>query len=106
MINLKKIFYLWSNYTKWRVNMTTSKSDSKLCYEFNNIPDAGETTVKEIDTDINIDDIGTCFPLSEIQNFNTKNARGGGLKINVTMKTGSILKLMLPKECGLGMPHH
>ncbi|MDE6253943.1 MAG: hypothetical protein K2M78_15135 [Lachnospiraceae bacterium] len=78
----------------------------KHYYEFNDIPDMGETTIKEIDADIPIEDIGTCFPLAEVQNCDIKNARGGAVKCLVTMENGSVLKLKIPKEGGLGMPHH
>lgn len=79
---------------------------NKHLYEFNDFPDLDETTVKEIDTCIPLEDIGTCFPLAEIQSCIIKNAWMGAVNCTLTMKNGSLIKLMLPKHGGLGMPHH
>lgn len=77
----------------------------KHFYEFNDVPDLAETA-KEIDTCIPLADIGTCFPFAEIQSCTFKNAFAGNINCSITMKNGSLLKLMLPKQGGLGMSHH
>lgn len=54
------------------------------------------------------EDIGTCFPLSEIKTCEIKKAMMGAVNCSITLKNGSFLKLQLPKLGGLGggMPHH
>lgn len=54
------------------------------------------------------EDVGTCFPLAEIQRCVTKNGIMGSVSCAITLKDGSFLKLQLPKRGGLGggMPHH
>lgn len=80
----------------------------KHYYEFNNSPNLEGVTIEEINTPVLLKDIGTCFPFTEIQNCIIKNAWMGSVKCTITMKNGSILKLMFPKRGGLGngMPHH
>lgn len=78
----------------------------KHYYEFNDNPDLGDAAVEEIDACIPLEDIGTCFPFAEIQSCVIKNAWMGAVNCSITMKNGTILKLLLPKEGGLGMPHH
>lgn len=78
----------------------------KHLYEFNEISDAEGIGVRGIDTCILLEDIGTCFPLTEIQSCVLKNARQGAVSCSITMKNGSLMKLMFPKQGGLGMPHH
>lgn len=80
----------------------------KHLYEFDDAPDLAGIAVEEIDTSISIQDIGTCFPLADIEKCVIKRAWMGAVKCSITMKNGSFLKLMLPKRGGLGkgMPHH
>ena len=78
----------------------------KHLYEFNDNPDLGGATVEEIDTCIPLEDIGTCFSFAEIESCVIKNAWMGAVKCTITMKNGSLLKLMLPKNGSLGMSHH
>ncbi len=67
--------------------------------KFYHIPDLRKT-VEE--------DIGTCFPLSEIKSCDMKKAMMGAVNCSITLKNGSFLKLQLPKLGGLGggMPRH
>lgn len=67
--------------------------------EFYHIPDLRKTVAE---------DIGTCFPLSEIKKCEIKNAIMGAVNCAITLRDGSFLKLQLPKLGGLGggMPHH
>lgn len=75
-------------------------------YKFNDDSEVGETIVEKISTDISLEDIGTCFPFSEIQSCVFKNARNGAVNCSITMKNGSFFKLKFPKHGGSGMPHH
>lgn len=78
----------------------------KHYYEFDDVPEPEEGAVKEIDTELRLEDIGTCFPLAEIQSCEFKRLWTGAVRCSITMKNGSFLKLMLPKQGGLGMPDH
>lgn len=81
----------------------------KHFYEFDHDPDLKGAAVEEIDTCISITDIGTyCFPFKEIEKCVIKKAWMGAVNCAITMKGGSVLKIMLPKRGGLGggMPHH
>lgn len=77
-------------------------------YELDDAPDGSEGEMQEITSDICLADIGTCFPLADIQSCQLKNGWMGSVKCFLTMKNGSSFKLMLPKRGGLGggMPHH
>lgn len=75
-------------------------------YKFNDVSNLEETVVEKISTDISLEDLGTCFPLAEIQSCVFKNARNGAVKCSITMKNGSYFKLKFPKQGGPGMPHH
>lgn len=80
----------------------------KHYYEFNDSPDLEGRIVEEINTYIPLENIGTCFPLSEIQKCEIKNVWMGAVNCSITMRNGSFLKLQLPKRGGFGggMPHH
>lgn len=77
-------------------------------YQFDDAPNAGEADIQEVSSDLFFTDIGTCFPLTEIQSCEIKKGWMGSVKCFITMKNGSYFKLMLPKLGGLsqGMPHH
>ncbi len=62
--------------------------------------------VERIKTCIPIEEIGTCFPLAEIQVCKIKNIWMGAVQCTITMKNGTLLKFMLPKSGGPGMPRH
>lgn len=73
--------------------------DRKYLSELYHVPDLRKTVAQ---------DIGTVFPLSEIQSCQVKNGIMGSVNCSIFMKNGGFLKLMLPKRGGLGqgMPHH
>ena len=77
-------------------------------YQFDDEPHVKESDIQEVTSDIFLVDIGTCFPLTDIQNCNIKKGWMGSVKCFITMKNGSYFKLMFPKIGGLGggMPHH
>lgn len=77
-------------------------------YQFDDAPDVSEADVQEVTSDVFFVDIGTCFPLTDIQSCEIKNGWMGSAKCFITMKNGSYFKLMFPKLGGLGegMPHH
>ncbi|MCI8624651.1 MAG: hypothetical protein HFG26_13465 [Provencibacterium sp.] len=77
-------------------------------YQFDGRPDVKEADIQEVTSDIRFADIGTCFPLADIQDCKMKKGWMGSVKCFLTMKNGSYFKLILPKMGGLGggMPHH
>lgn len=77
-------------------------------YEFNDSPNLAGAQVQELGAPLSIKDIGTCFPLDEIRTCEIRKGWMGSVKCFITMKNGSLLKLMLPKLGGVGggMPHH
>ena len=77
-------------------------------YQFDDGSNVSKSDIQEVTADILFDDIGTCFPLSDIQSCEIKNGWMGSVKCFIKMKNGSYFKLMLPKLGGLGgdMPHH
>lgn len=90
----------------WHYLILSECEAYKHYYEFDHVPESEEGTVKEIDKELWLEDIGTCFPLADIQNCEFENTWMGAVKCSITMKNGSFLKLRLPKQCGLGMPKH
>lgn len=76
-------------------------------YEFDDAPAAG-TKVQEVTSKIFFADIGTYFPLADIQNCEIKKGWMGSLKCSLKMKNESYFKLIFPKlgGAGGGMPHH
>lgn len=82
---------------------------NKHFYEFDQDPDLEGAAVEDIETCISITDIGICcFPFTEIEKCVIKKAWMGAFNCSISMKGGSVLKIMLPKRGGLGggMPHH
>ncbi|MDE5867286.1 MAG: hypothetical protein K2H31_11930 [Lachnospiraceae bacterium] len=81
---------------------------NRYLYQFDDNPNAKASDIQEVTSDIFLVDIGTCFPLADIQNCDIKNGWMGSVKCFITMNNGSYFKLMLPKLGGLGggMPHH
>ncbi len=67
--------------------------------EFYHIPDLRKTMAE---------DVGICFPLTEIQSCETQKGIMGAVNCSITLKNGNFLELQLPKLGGLGggMPHH
>lgn len=78
----------------------------KHLYEFNDVSDQESAAVESIGEPVPIQDIGCCFPLTEIEKCDIKGTRMGAYSCSITMKNGCFLKLMLPKTGGPGMPHH
>lgn len=54
------------------------------------------------------EDVGTCFPFSEIARCERKTVIFGAVNCSITLKNGDFLKLQLPRLGGVGggMPHH
>lgn len=77
-------------------------------YQFDDAPNVSQAEIQELTRDLFLADIGTCFPLADIQNCEIKKGWMGSFKCLITMRNGSYFKLMLPKRGGLGngMPHH
>lgn len=77
-------------------------------YQFEDRPDTSKLDIHDVTSDILLTDIGTCFPLSDIQSCEIKKGWMGSVKCFITMKNGSCFKLIFPKLGGLGggMPHH
>lgn len=64
--------------------------------------------IREVTEELLWADIGTCFPLAEIQRKEIKKGLMGAVNCSLFMENGSYFKLLLPKRGGLGggMPHH
>ena len=73
--------------------------ERKYLNAFYRVPDLRKTVAE---------DVGACFPFSEIERCELKNAVFGAVNCSVTLKNGDFLKLQLPKLGGVsgGMPHH
>lgn len=70
-------------------------------YQFDDELDVSKADIQEVTSDIFFGDIGTCFPLADIESCETKKGWMGSVKCFITMKNGSYFKLMLPKLGGL-----
>lgn len=90
----------------WNYLILSECETYKHYYEVDDVPEPEEGAVKVIDTELRFEDIGTCFPLAEIQNCAFKSLWTGAVRCSITMKNGSFLKLMLRKQGGPGMPQH
>ena len=77
-------------------------------YNFDDAPEGNGADVGEVTSAIPFEDMGTCFPLSEIQSCELGKGWMGSVKCSVKMKNKSSFKLLLPKLGGVGggMPHH
>ena len=77
-------------------------------YQFKDDPVVNEDDIQKLTAKLSLDDIGTCFSLTDIQKCEIKKGWMGSVKCHITMKNGSYFKLLLPKLGGLGggMPHH
>ncbi len=78
---------------------------NKYLYDFDAAPDA---QAQPLAADLLLSDMGTCFPLADIQSCEVKKGILGSVKCTVTLKNGSRFKLLLPKLGGVGggMPNH
>lgn len=108
-LNKKKYsaYDIYLGITQYSLIITECERNSYY-YQFDDEPNVSEADIQEVTANILFDDIGTCFPLTAIQNCVIKNGWLGSVKCFITMKNGSYFKLMLPKLDGLGggMPHH
>lgn len=77
-------------------------------YEFHVVEPERTVDAQEVTEEILLSDLGTCYPLSDIQSCEIKKGVMGSVNCSLTMKNGSYFKLMFPKLGGLGsgMPHH
>ncbi len=77
-------------------------------YEFDKEPVTDTTDIQTVTEDIQLRDIGKCFPLTDIESFDIKNGFAGSMNCVIKLKNGGYFKLLLPKMCGLGggMPRH
>lgn len=77
-------------------------------YEFDKEPITDTTDIKTVTEDIQLRDIGKCFPLTDIESFDVKNGFAGSMNCVIKLKNGGYFKLLLPKMGGLGggMPRH
>ena len=77
-------------------------------YQFKDDPVVSESEIQKLPAELSLDDIGTCYPLTDIQTCDIKKGWMGSVKCHIKMKNGSYFKLLLPKLGGLGgdMPHH
>lgn len=82
----------------------------KCCYlyQFKEDPEVGRADVQELTSELFLNDIGTCYNLTDIQKCEIKKGGMGSVKCNIAMKNGTYFKLLLPKLGGLGgdMPNH
>lgn len=78
----------------------------KHYYAFDEVYNWKDANVEKIKERTSLNDIGNCFPLTEIQSFETKKMWMGAIQCTITMKNGSYLKLMIPKRGGMGIPDH
>ncbi len=78
---------------------------NKYLYDFDAVSDP---EAQPLSADLPLSDVGTCFPLADIQSCEVKKGIMGSVKCTVTMKNGSRFKLLLPKLGGVGggMPNH
>lgn len=77
-------------------------------YQFDDAPAAAGGQAQNVTAPILFSDIGTCFPVTDIQSCTIKKGWMGSVNCHITMKNGSYFKLMFPKMGGLGggMPRH
>ncbi len=77
-------------------------------YEFDKEPITDATDIQTVTEDIQLRDIGKCFPLTDIESFDVKNGFAGSMNCVIKLKNGGYFKLLLPKMGGLGggMPRH
>ena len=99
-INRKKTSYfdVYVGITE-RSLLVAECEERKYLNGFYRVPDLRKTVAQ---------DVGTCFPLEEIESCEVKKGIMGAVNCSITLKNGSFLKLQLPKRGGLGggMPHH
>lgn len=78
----------------------------KHYYAFDEVSDPEDAAVTELKEYTSLNDIGNCFPLTDIKSFEMKKIWMGAVECTITMKNGGFLKLMIPKRGGVGIPDH
>lgn len=108
-LNKKKYstYDIYIGITQYSLVITECERNRYL-YQFDDNPNVKASDIQEVTSEIFLVDIGTCFPLADVQNCDIKNGWMGSVKCFITINNGSYFKLMLPKLGGLGggMPHH
>lgn len=108
-LNKKKYsaYNIYLGITQYSLIVAECEKNS-YAYQFDDRPNVNEADIQVVTANILFDDIGTCFPLTDIQSCAIKDGWLGSVKCFITMKNGSYFKLMLPKYGGVGggMPHH
>ncbi len=108
-LNKKKYstYDIYIGITQYSLIITECERN-RYFYQFDDKPSVKESDIQQVTSDIFLNDIGTCFPLTDIQNCNIKNGWMGSVNCMIAMNNGSYFKLMFPKLGGLGggMPHH
>lgn len=81
---------------------------NKYLYQFGGQPIISQSDIKKVTSEIFFEDIGTCFPLTDIQNFEMRKGWMGSVRCFIKFKNESYFKLILPKSGGLDgyMPHY
>ncbi len=77
-------------------------------YKIDKMENAEQADAQEPFADVFLQDIGTCYRLSDIQSCEIKKVLMGAFNCTIRMKNGDFFKLQLPKRGGIGngMPHH
>lgn len=95
-------YYLYIGMTQHHL-LITDCEPCKHMYEFE---DLGKLDVEGINSSISLQDIGTCFSLTQIESCKTKKGLFGEDKCTITLKNKSLIKIMIPRSGGYAMEHH
>lgn len=66
------------------------------------VPDAPDA--ETLRAPVTIGELGACFPLAEITGVEVKNARAGGAVCTLRLRGGGLLRVLLPRDAGPGLP--
>lgn len=83
-------------------------SKNSYYYQFYDNADAQGEEIQEVSAELPFADIGTRFPLSDVQSCEIKKGLFGSLRCFLTIKNGSYFKLLFPAPSGMcaRMPHY
>lgn len=95
-------YYLYIGITQHHL-LITDCEPCKHMYEFE---DLGKLDVEGINSTISLQDIGTCFTLTQIESCTIKKGFFGEVKCTITLKNKSLIKIMIPRTGGYAMEHH
>lgn len=70
------------------------------------ISDLGNCDAPKLENKLAIQDIGICFPLTDVEKIEVKKGIIGSFKCSISLKNKSFLKIMIPRSAGYGMPCH